>query len=508
MGKYLVGIEQKTAGCKACIFDLKGTLVASCARGYGSIYPRKGYVEQREQDITPALYASCAGAIENSGIDPREIIGVGLSSQGAVIALADKDGNPLHNFINWQDSRGTEMRPFLTSYMEDWEFYEITGKSLLDPFVSISQHVWLQRNMPELYARADLFLTQQEFFLRKLGADGWFSDSSSVCRETIADVDNHTYSARVFDAFNMDLGKRGQVVDNGTIVGRVTPEISELTKLPAGTPICVGALGQDCSAFGLGLIREGDTGIVMDSFGACYIVSESRIRSYPLTVKSHTWFQGGPNTFTIEAGIRAAAGSYRWLGEILDAADPERRPLALPQASEKLEHYLSHSPPGANGVTFLPYLQGKAGGAANANASGAIVGLRTFTKREDLVRACIEGVTYEMREIMNDEEAAGVDMKDLRLSGFATNIPLWCQMQADIYRKPVSIVQTSENSCLGAAMFAGVGTGAYRDAYEAVKQAVHVVRTYEPNPDLAEIYCEAFEKFDNFYQGLQTTLFK
>lgn len=143
-----------------------------------------------------------------------------------------------------------------------------------------------------------------------------------------------------------------------------------------------------------------------------------------------------------------------------------------------------------------------------AKVTGTVTGLRLSTTRDDVVRSCIEGITYEMLDMMNDEEAAGVEVKSLKLTGGATKSPLWCQMQADIYQKPVSIVQTSENGCLGAAMFAGIGTGVYKDAYDAVAQAVHTTRSYEPNPALKDVYHQAFERFAGAYQGLNTTLFK
>ncbi|MEG2419242.1 MAG: FGGY family carbohydrate kinase, partial [Eubacterium sp.] len=106
MGKYLVGMDAGTTGCKVCVFDLEGNLMGSNYREYPCYYPKEGWVEQIPEDMTPALYATCKAAIEKSGVNPKDILAIGLSSQGSVIGLLDEDGKLIRPFVGWQDLRG------------------------------------------------------------------------------------------------------------------------------------------------------------------------------------------------------------------------------------------------------------------------------------------------------------------------------------------------------------------------------------------------------------------
>ena len=512
MGKYLVGLDEGTTGCKTCIFDLEGNLVGMDYREYPCIYfpDQPGFVEQNDADITPALYDSVKAAISNSGIDANEIIAMGLSSQGAVIGLADKDGKTIHNFVSWQDCRGAEMTDELLSRMSAEEFYAITGWNPYAGNSPVHKHLWLQKYKPEIYGKTARFVTNQEFYLKQFGAEGWFSDSSSICREAIADVDNHDYSQKVFDVFGMDLNKRGKRAPHGMVVGEIGAAISELTGLPVGCKICVGAMDQDCSPYGCGLIRPGDTAIVMGTYGACFICSDKPIRDpnpSMLMVKSHTYFENGPNTFTIEGGSPASASAYRWFRDNFGGLEMATQKITGVDAYELLNAQIAKSSPGANGVTFLPFLQGRMGGKGNGYAKGSLVGMRMSTSREDMARAVMEGICYEIKETLLAEMAANLEIGNIRLTGGAAKSPMWVQMQADIYQRPVTVLQTTENGCLGAALFAGVGSGVYKDAYEAVDVAVQEGATCEPNPALKDVYEEAYRRFEAVYEGLVSTVY-
>ena len=106
MAQYLLGIDEGTTGCKTCIFDVDGKLISMDYREYPSYYPHSGWVEQVPEDITPALFASCRAAVETSGVDPKEIAAMSISSQGSVIGLLDGEGQLIRPFIGWQDLRG------------------------------------------------------------------------------------------------------------------------------------------------------------------------------------------------------------------------------------------------------------------------------------------------------------------------------------------------------------------------------------------------------------------
>jgi len=265
-------------------------------------------------------------------------------------------------------------------------------------------------------------------------------------------------------------------------------------------------MDQDCSPLGCGNIREGDTAIVMGTYGACFICSDS-IPYDPnpsrLMVKSHSYFgPDGINTYTIEGGSNTSASSYRWYRDRIAAIEAAAGRVSGVDSYELINAQIAASVPGAHGITFLPFLQGRMGGKANGDAASAFIGMRLSTERADLARSVMEGICFEIYETILAQSKAGLAVGDIRLTGGAAKSPMWVQMQADIYQRPVSVLQTSENGCLGAALYAAVGAGVYKDVYEAVDRAVQVGRTYEPNPANFAAYQDAYARFEKYFDSL------
>lgn len=498
MGKYLVGIDEGTTGCATCIFDLEGNMVAKEYREYPSYYPKPGWVEQKADEITNALYDSCKAAILNSGIDPTEIIAVGLSSQGSVTGPVDKNGNLLRDFIGWQDVRGIEEVKEIEEKISREELYKITGHPLGAMF-SISKNMWFRKHQPELYEKTAMFTTNQDYFLKQFGADDYFTDISSASRDGFLDVDKHEWSQEIFDLFDFDINQRPKIADGGQPVGKVTKSISEKTGLPEGTLVCVGAHDQNCSTYGCGAVEDGDVAMVIGTFGSCFVVSDEPIRdpNGALVVKGNV----GPKNWTIEAFANTAASSYRWYRDTFCGTEAVYGKLIGDDPYNMINKQIELMKPGANGVVFLPYLQGN-GLRANFNAKGAFVGMSLGTSKGEMARAVMEGVCYEMREILEAQSKAGIEIDSIRVTGGASRSPLWAQMQADIFQKPIYTLQTAETATLGAALYAGVGAGVYKDYKEATDIAVRVSGQYDPNPKLADAYTESYLKFVKVYQAL------
>ena len=157
-----------------------------------------------------------------------------------------------------------------------------------------------------------------------------------------------------------------------------------------------------------------------------------------------------------------------------------------------------NSKPGANGVTVIPCLQGAHGRRKNGHARGTFFGISLATTKADIAQAIMEGITYEMYDIirMNEEYT---EIKNIRLCGGVINSPYWCQMFADVLNKPVEITEVPEIGALGAAMCAGIGAGIFTDCRDAVKKCVKVAKTYMPDERRAAEYHKAFGIWERCY---------
>ncbi len=500
MGKYLVGIDEGTTGCKTCVFDFDGNLTGSDYREYPCYYPNPGWVEQKAEDITPALFASCQAAISNSGVDAKEIVALGLSAQGSVIGLLDKNGELLRPFVGWQDLRGTdeEINDIISKIPRD-EYYELTGDPLGQIF-SLTKLAWLKRHEPENWEKTELFSTNEDYFLKQFGAEGYYTDLSSASREGMADVNNHCWAPRMFDVMGMSMDKRAKIaLDPGYIVGQISADIAAKTGLAVGTNICVGAHDQNCNTFGAGAVDGGMAVMVVGTFGSCFVTSDEPIRdpNKKLVVKGNH----GVNNWTIEAFSVTAASSFRWYRDTFGALEVAAGKVVGDDPYNLITQQIAKVPPGANGITFLPYLQGASGALLNPNARGIFANMSLGTNKADMATAVMEGICYEMADILKAEAKAGIDVNAIRMTGGAAKSPVWCQMMADITQKPIQLLEASETGCLGAALYAGVGSGVYTDVKDATK-AVGIKQTYDPNPANFAAYEDAFARFTKTYEAL------
>lgn len=506
MGKYIVGMDAGTTGCKVCVFDLEGNLIGSDYREYPCYYPQEGWVEQIPEDMTPALFKTCKEAIRKAQVDPKEIMAVGLSSQGSVIGLLDENGELIRPFIGWQDIRGGEKEMnWITERISREEHYQHTGDPLGMCF-SIAKLVWLKQNEPENWAKTAMFSTHQDYFLKELGADGYYTDFSSASREGMMDINNNCWSKRLHDMLEIPLEKRAKIISEpGKVVGNIPTDVAELTGLAEGTPICIGAHDQNCNTFGSGGIDDGTAIVVMGTFGSCFIVCDESIRD----PKSRLVVKGnhGVGNFTIEAFSNTSASSYRWYRDTFCDIEKLSADLVKTDPYELINAQIADVPPGANGITFLPYLQGASGSKINDKARGVFVGMSLGTKKADMARAVMEGISYEVYDIINAELEAGIQINTIRLTGGAAKSPMWCQMLADIFKLPIQLLSAGETGCLGAALYAGIGVGAYENCKDAANKAVKLAKIYEPNSANFAAYDKAYQRFIKVYNALDTRIF-
>ena len=505
MSNYLVGIDAGTTGCKVIVFDLQGTVVASDYREYPCLYPKPGWVEQTHEDIIPPLFDSCKAAIARSGVDPHDIAAVAISTQAPLLGMVGDDGALLRPFVGWQDLRG---EPYIKQISDEFgrrRLYDITGDPLGTTF-AITKWAWLRDHEPDNWARTALFASEQEYVLRQFGGQGWWTDLSSASREGMADVNNFTWSQEVHDYIGIPLDQRAQIsTAAGQVVGEVTPEVAAKSGLAVGTKVCVGAHDQNCSTFGGGAINPGDSVMVMGTFGSCFVVLDTPVRdpNSVLVVKPNH----GMGNWTIEAFSNTSASSFRWYRDTFADMETAAGKLLHEDPYDLITREVSQVAPGADGITFLPYLQGAAGPRANANARASFVGMSLSTSKAAMARAVLEGICFEMRDILRAQAAAGIEIGSIRLTGGAAKSPLWAQMLADICERPIQLLQTSETGCLGAALYAGVGVGLYDSCADAVAQAVKVTTTYEPDDSTHAAYDEAFDRYVNVYEGLNSRVF-
>lgn len=498
--KYLVGIDEGTTGCKTCVFDENGNLISSSSREYPSYYPKPGYVEQDIAEIREKVFESCREAIEKSSVCQEDIVGVSHSNQGITMVLLDKDERVLRDrTIGWQDVRHVEMLPELYKKITNEEYYEIGGMSLGAYNTSVLN--WLQKYEPTTWEKVAKCCSHQDYFLRQLGADGFFIDEGSANFMSMLGVRDNEWDNRLMDVYNVRKDQLPVVSHKpGMVVGHVTESVSKETGLPVGCCVCVGGLDTNCSSLGAGAVNDGTEVLIVGTAGVSILISDKEIKDPQrrITLRSNPGF----GNWQLYLMTNTAASSFRWFRDSLCLLEVAASKLMGTDPYNIMTSIASNSVPGANGVTALTCLQGSHGRRKNENARGTFLGVSLGTTKADIAQAILEGVCFEMYDIQLMKEAIAGKIKTVRLCGGVAKSEVWCQMFADILQKQIEITQVTELGSLGAAMCAGIGAGLFKNPKDAVDKCVHIIKTYYPNADNFEAYQESFRRWNKAYDVL------
>lgn len=495
--KYLMGVDEGTTGCKAILFNQEGTQIASTSREYPSYYPNPGWVEQDIEEIKAAVYECMRETIVKSKVDPADIVGVSHSNQGITMVLLDENEQPVFDHtIGWQDLRYTDMLDELKEEVDLDEYREVSGMQFGTYNIPVLR--WLQKHEPEKWARVKRICSHQDYFLRQFGADGYYIDEGCANFMSMVRMTDNEWDERLMKPFNVTRDMLPTVVHTpGIVLGHVTEEVSLKTGLPTTCKVCMGNLDANCCAMGAGGAESGTQVLVMGTAGVSIFVTDNN-KLDPngrITVRTNPGFGNYQDYIMTNTG----ASAFRWFRDAICSFEVATSKLMGVDPYDIITQTASHSVPGANGVTALTCIQGSHTRVKNEKARGGFFGITLGTTKADLAEAILEGICFEMKDIMAMNQELSGEVKHVRLCGGVAKSPMWCQMFADILNKPVELTEVSELGALGAAMCAGIGAGLFTDCHDAVNKCVKVSKVYTPNEKKVPEYEKAFKVWEHCY---------
>jgi len=495
----LVGIDVGTTGAKASVFTPDGSLRASAYREYGCVYPAPGWVEQDLATVVSESMAACRQAVSKLGPASTDIRAVSFSTQRTCTIFLDDRGELVRPMISWQDNRTATEMTFVAEKLGAERFHELTGLPLNTTWI-LTKILWLANNEPSNWKRVHRVCQLQDYILHTYGADGYYIDKAAVSLCGYYDLRRSTWSREILDLFRLGGMGLSKVCPSGTRVGTVTREVSARTGLPVGTPLVVGAGDQNSAAIGAGIVSEGMLSISLGTGG----LVAAFLSKFPesLAASSNIMNHAIDGCWELEGYQAGAASVYKWFRDQVGCLEKAYAESVKQDSYEVLGAIASTAPAGSRGILFLPYLASACAPRWNPNARGTVLGLTFAHDKACLTRACIEGITLEVKDILESMYASGVDARTMRILGGPTKSELWNQIQADVYNRRVETLRFPDAAILGAAILAGVGVGTFRDIREAAERMVAVDKAYTPNPQAAKIYAELFETYKRAYEAL------
>lgn len=498
MGPVLAGVDVGTTSARCVLFGMNGENLGGKALEYGASYPKPGWVEQDADELIATTMRVCREAIADSGIDPARIASVGFSTQRSVCCPVDIDGRLVRPMISWQDARTSEQVEAIRQKISAQDYYELSGLPLGTTWI-LTKLLWLRDHEPQAFKRIHKIVQNQDLILRAFGSDGFNTDICDMAFYGLWDVRSVEWSSRLLSLFDLDASMFGSPARPGTRVGAISPDIARKTGFAVGTPICVGAGDQNCSVVGMGAIRPGMGTVTLGTAGLAILVTDKPVPGFGgMMVTNHA----APGLWEVEGLSNAAASSFRWFRDEIAHQEVQEEAAGGASAYEALTALAAQSEPGAKGLLYLPYLATAGTPRWNPQARAAFIGLSLAHSRKHLVRAVLEGVALEVRDMMVAWEKQGMQVDVLRIGGGATKSVLWNQIQADIYGRPVQTLCESESTVLGAAILAGVGAGLFSSVEDGVARMVRVRHEIEPFMPRHALYEEMYETYVHAYEGL------
>ena len=495
--QLFLGIDIGTGSTRVALVDPSGQVIASHSQGYDLVVPRQGWAEQDPETWWQVTLEGIRLVLESASVQPGEVLAVGCDAQMHATIPISLSGELLsHGVQLWCDKRGSG----LTEALKDHPFLPAANKLAGSPPVPAwwgFKIKWLKTFEPDLYARAWKFLTGEGFVNYRLTGN-LSIDWSEASGAFLLDAEKLDWSPELANFLEIDPGKLPPVYRSTDVIGKVHAKAARLTGLLEGTPVIAGAGDMMAMLVATGLVEKGRAMDVTGTASNLVFFVDKPVLSPPMMNLHHTL--SGWSPFGI---VETGGGSLRWFRDQFSQAEVQQAARQGISAYDLLNGMSAQTEPGSGGLLYLPYLVGERV-LGTPNARGAFIGLTLRTDLGAMVRAIQEGVSFELRRTLEIVEQAGNQVNEIYFTGGGARSPVWAQIKADIYKKPVYTLAEEEGGVVGSAILAMLGTGFYTDVHAATARCVRVERVFQPNPGNFSRYDALYEIFKDVHDRLQS----
>ncbi len=486
---YAIGCDVGSQSLKAVVLTPSGEILATAGSPYQMIHKHSGWADQEPAGYIRALSSAVREVIATAGIDAGEVTVLGLASQVDGVVPIDKDLQPLRDAIIWLDRRAVAEAELLRQTVGAEAAFARTGLNI-DATHTGPKIMWLQRNEPELFARAVSMPSVGGYLL------AWMTgvvaqDHANASSTLLYDVSTRAYSPEMLAAAGLDASLMPEIRNADEVVGTLLPHAAEALGLTTACQVVVGTGDEHGACVGAGGVTRD---IVVDIAGTAEPVcvgSDRPLIDETGLVETHA--HAVRDYFLIENPGFVSGGNTLWLAELLGCT--QARVFELAATSE----------PGARGVRFLPALSGAMAPRWNDLMRGAFYGLGMNHTPADLARAVVEGNAFAFTDIVRRLGEMGLGGR-IRIVGGGRRSGFSLATKATLAGCAVDRVTTEETTAVGGAMLAAVGAGIFSSVTECVSGVVQIApEPVEPDPAMKDVLEQAYGEYRTLYDALETS---
>ena len=470
MKKYILSLDQGTTSSRAILFNKKGEIVHSAQKEFTQHFPKPGWVEHNAQEIWGSILAVIATCLSEADVKPEQIAGIGITNQRETAVVWDKTtGKPIYNAIVWQSRQTAEICDELKEKGYSEMVREKTGL-LIDAYFSGTKVKWILDNVEGAREKAEngelLFGTIDTWLVWKLsGGKAHVTDYSNASRTLMFNIYDLQWDDELLDMLTVPKSMLPEVRPSSEIYG----ETIDYHFFGQNVPIAGVAGDQQAALFGQACFGEG---MAKNTYGTgCFMLmntGEKAVASEHGLLTTIAWGIDGKVNYALEGSIFVAGSAIQWL----------RDGMRMFKDASESEVYASRVA-STEGVYVVPAFVGLGTPYWDSEVRGAMFGVTRGTTKEHFIRATLESLAYQTKDVLCAMEAdSGIELNTLRVDGGAVKNNFLMKFQSDILDVPVERPVINETTALGAAYLAGLAVGYWKNQDE-IKKQWHMDKRFE-----------------------------
>lgn len=494
--KYLIAHDLGTSGNKASLFTTDGELLKSYTVPYEVNFYATNYAEQNPMDWFDAV---CTATREvTKGINKEDVLALSFSGQMSSCVIVDEDCTPLYPALIWADQRANKQADVLIQRVGFDRMYELTGHRASASY-SLEKLMWIKEHEPTLYEKTYKMLLAKDFVIAKL-TDQFVTDYSDASGTNALDLRKRCWSTEILTASGIPPEKLPTLHESTDVIGALTKNAAQLLNLTTQTLVVCGGGDGPCSAVGAGCINPlelfltfGTSAWIGGTTKDVFLDDKKVLFCFAHVIPGHY----------MPCGTMQAAGSaYSYIKEALCQSEIKEANEQNQSVYELLNAQIDHSPVGAKGLLFLPYLLGERSPRWNANTFGSFLGIKMHHEKADYLRAVLEGVAMNLALIF-DAYQEHFTTEEMIFTGGGAKGDTLTQILSDVLQVTLKRPDHVENATsIAAALIAGIGIGVFKD-FSEITRFLSIRNNTHPNSKNATLYQAKKELFDKAYHCLE-----
>ena len=495
--RYLIGVDIGTTSTKAALFTEAGKIVSQHSIKYPLYTPTPGAAEQEPEEIWTAVTTSVKTLIETSKIETSKLLCLSFSAAMHSLIAIDKNGQPLTRSMTWADTRSTKWAAQLKQTQTGHEIYRRTGTPIhaMSPLVKL---IWLRQEYPNIFEQTAKFISIKEFifyrFFKQYLVD--YSIASATGLMNLKELNWDKEALLIAGITEQHLSK---LVPTTHIVEKINETSATAMGIPANTSIVMGASDGVLANLSVGAITPLSVAVTVGTSGAVRAIVEQpwtdpkeRLFCYALTDKY--WVIGG--------AVNSGGVVFQWIQDLFNDDEVCTATESGKDSYDLLFNLAQSVAPGANGLIFHPYLIGERSPIWDANATGSFTGLTLRHTKAHLIRAVLEGITFNLNLVLQALQEHIGEPKSIQVTGGLAKSNLWRQILADVFAQEITVPTSYESSCLGAVVLALYALKKI-PSLNKVAEMLGTSQQYQPIPENVATYQKIMPLYNRLLEHLQ-----